>query len=94
MPYAGPRRRRYQKVMHSNQYLFKRYKCGWRCAPRSIFSTSSLSGVGTRSLVGMRIEVLGCGYEEGSKGWDEHSGEVFLINRRFVFEREAKQCGV
>ena len=40
------------------------------------------------------LEVLGCGYEEGSKGWDEHSGEVFLINRRFVYEREAKQCGV
>ena len=40
------------------------------------------------------LEVLGCGYDEGSKGWDEHSGEVFLINRRFVFEREAKQCGV
>ena len=40
------------------------------------------------------LEVLGCGYDEGSKGWDEHSGEVFLINRRFVFEREAKQTGV
>ena len=40
------------------------------------------------------LEVLGCGYDEGSKGWDEHSGEVFLINRRFLFEREAKQCGV
>ena len=40
------------------------------------------------------LEVLGCGYDEGSKGWDEHNGEVFLINRRFVFEREAKQCGV
>ena len=40
------------------------------------------------------LEVLGCGYDEGSKGWDEHSGEVFLINRRFVYERECKQCGV
>ena len=40
------------------------------------------------------LEVLGCGYDEGSKGWDEHSGEVFLINRRFVYEREAKQFGV
>ena len=40
------------------------------------------------------LEVLGCGYDQGSKGWDEHSGEVFLINRRFVFEREAKQTGV
>ena len=40
------------------------------------------------------LEVLGCGYDEGGKGWDEHSGEVFLINRRFVYERECKQCGV
>ena len=40
------------------------------------------------------LEVLGCGYDEGSKGWDEHSGEVFLINRRFVYERECGQCGV
>ena len=40
------------------------------------------------------LEVLGCGYEEGCRGWDEHNGEVFLINRRFVFEREAEQCGV
>ena len=37
--------------------------------------------------------MLGCGYE-GSKGWDEHNGSVFLINRRFVYEQEAKQCGV
>ena len=40
------------------------------------------------------LEVLGHTYDGGQTGYTEHSGSVFVINRKFVYESEHEQSGL